>query len=107
MKTSVTANHDLAPSVTFRLQEDRIHVDRWLDPAGLGLNRLGATNLPSDSADGRVVRHVLGFERRDPDAPACQESAKSRHDDAFANVGCRSHHHQAVSFHATESGRIR
>ena len=60
------AEHDhLRAHPALGLQQDRIHLDARLNAGGLGLHRLGASNLAAVGRDERVERHVLRLERRD------------------------------------------
>jgi len=92
-------NNDLASRVTFRLEENGIHVDAWLQATCLGLYRLCPADLAAPGTDGSIVRHVLRFEGRDADTGAREGAAEGRHDDTLADVGRGSHYHQGLASH--------
>ena len=81
----VAMNNHLRAVVGLGLEEDRVHVDVGLDPRGERLERLSPADLAAVGADGGVVRHVLRLERRDADAPAGEDPAEGRHQQALAD----------------------
>src|SRR5262249_26286163 len=54
-----TADHDLRAMIRLRLQQNRVHVDGWLDAGGFGLSGLGPPDLAAVDGYTRVQRHVL------------------------------------------------
>ena len=91
---------DLRGSVGLGLEQHRVHVDRGGETRGPRLERLRAPDLAAARADGRVVRHVLRLERRDPKAAPARQTAEPRHHGRLAGVGAGALHHQAPPPHA-------
>ena len=55
-------SHDLGDVVGFRLEQDRVHLHSRFYSGGLGLHRLGPSNLAAVPGHVGVVGHVLGLE---------------------------------------------
>ena len=62
-------NHHLGRRIRFGLQQNGIHVGDRVHPAGLGLGRLGAPNLPAVGRGKRIIRHILRLKWRDAQSP--------------------------------------
>ena len=69
------------------------------DPAGHGLNRLGAADFTTIHGDRRIQRHVLRLERRHADTASRQHPAQTSHQRALAGVRCGSLNHQCWCRH--------
>ena len=67
----------LGTGFRFRLQEDRVHVDGRFDPAGDGLQCLGAADFTATGSNGGIVGHVLRLERRDRQTAVGRGSAQA------------------------------
>ncbi len=78
---------DVRAPVAARLEQHRVHQHAGLDAAGLGLQGLGAADLAAVGGHRGVVGHVLGLERRYRHAPAGQQPAQARGEQALAGVG--------------------
>ena len=52
-------HHDLAASIAFRLEQDRVHVHAGQNAGRLRLHGLRSPDLEAVGGDGRVERHVL------------------------------------------------
>ena len=96
---------DLRDAVALGLQEHRVVIDDRLEAGGQRLQRLGPADLAA-GADGRVVRHVLRFERRNVDAATPRGAAETGDEHGFADVGARALDHQRARRHNADSMRM-
>ncbi len=96
---------DLCDAVALGLQEHRVVIDARFEAGGQRLQRLGPADLAA-GADGRVVRHVLRFERRDVDAATPRCPAETGDEHGFADVGARALDHQRARRHNADSMRM-
>src|SRR5262245_20501676 len=95
-----TADHDLRAMIRLRLQQNRVHVDGWLDAGRFGLSSLGAPDLAAVDGYTRIQRHVLRLERRNPIACAREPPTQGRREYALADTRARSLEHETGSKHA-------
>src|SRR3546814_4005744 len=72
--------------VRLRLEQGRIHIGMRLGARGQSLKRLGPSDLAAIDGHGRVVRHVLRFERQHLDAAVGQCPAEPGYQHRFAHV---------------------
>ncbi|CAB5603692.1 Uncharacterised protein [Pseudomonas aeruginosa] len=87
----------LGADVGVRLEQHRVHVGVRRQPAGLGLDRLGAADLAAVGGDRAVQRHVLRLERHHRDAAPGQPAAQRGHQGALAGVRGGALDHQGPS----------
>ena len=64
------ANHlalhdDLTAHIALGLEQHRVHMHAWLQPACQCLKRLRSSDFPTIGGDGSIVGHILWLERRD------------------------------------------
>lgn len=86
--------HSLAVRIGLGLKQNRVHIDAGLDTAGPGQDDLRPADV-APAADGGIVAHVLGFERRNAPAAAGKEAAQRRHRQVFAGLtAVRLDHHR-------------
>ena len=94
------AQHDdLRARVSLGFEQHRVHVGTRRYPRRLRLHRLGSANLGAVGADGGVVRHILGLERRHAQAAPCEYPAQGRGQRALADRRAGSHHHECFRRH--------
>ena len=62
---ALAMHDDLRADLGFGFQQDGVHIDNRLKPAGQGLQCLCAANFTAVCGDRGVVGHVLGLERGD------------------------------------------
>ncbi len=91
--------HDLGADFALRLQQHRIHIDRWHNARGAGLQRLGAADLAAVGGHRRVVGHVLRFERANGKSAGRQQAAKAGDDQRLADVRAGPLKHQRARGH--------
>ncbi len=86
---------DLRAGLAFRLEQDRVHVDRCRHARRACLQGLGASDLTAAIiGDGGVVRHVLRLERAHA-KPAPDEDPREPGDEhGFADIGAGALDHQ-------------
>ena len=89
-----------------RLEQDGVHGHLGRDTGGLGLGRLGPPDLVPGGGHGRVERHVLGLERRHPDAAPGQQPAQPGHHRRLAGVAGGAADHQPAPQHRRSQGRL-
>ena len=77
----------LGAGVAGRFEQHRVHVGVRLHSGGLGLYRLGATDLAAVAGDRAVEGHVLRLERRHADTLALEQAAQSGDHGAFTGIG--------------------
>ncbi len=85
-RTDFPLQHHLRSGIGVRFQKHRIHVSRWHNPGGLGLDNLRPTDFTAVWSDTGVVRHVLRLVGGDIDACVVENPAERRGDNAFADV---------------------
>ena len=88
-------HNDLRADVALRFEQDRIHVDAGSSTRqARASQRLRPADLAAIGRHGRVVRHVLRFERPDRHPAQRKGAAKPGDDQRFADVGPRALKHQ-------------
>ena len=83
----LAADHQLRGAVAAGLEQDGVETHAGRQSRGPGLHRLGAADLAAFDGDRRVVGHVLGLERRDPNALAGQQSAQPGDNHGLTGIG--------------------
>jgi hypothetical protein len=99
VKAGFAVDDHLAAPLAFRLEQDRIHINRRTQPACFGLNGLRSPDLSTGGAYSRIVGHVLRFERGDANPGFGEQPAQRRNDDALTYIRGSPHHHQATRTH--------
>ncbi len=94
----LAADEHLAAGVGVGLKQHGVHPHVGFQPAGLGLDDLGAAHLAAVAGDERVERHVLGLERRHAQAVLEEDAAERGGEDALAGVGTGALEHQGGGF---------
>ena len=97
MPRGPTHHHHLAGPLARGLEQHRVHGHFGHRPRSQGLHPLGPPDLVTRSGHKAVVGHVLGLERRHPNAVAGQEAAQAGDDLALARIGRGPAHHQATA----------
>ena len=92
-----SVHDDLAPGVRAGLQEDRVHADVRLFPAGGRLDHLGPAHLEAVVRHVAVEGHVLALERSDPVAVFRKDAAEGRHQKALSGTGHGALYHDRLS----------
>ena len=91
------ALHDnLTAAVGFGFQQDRVHIDHGVHPAGQGLKRLRTSDFPPVGGNGGVVGHILRFEGPHPQTAPRPQAAQTRDEDRLAYVGSRALDHYSM-----------
>ena len=90
------ADYDqLAPVVTRRLEQYRVHPRVRLLPCGLRLRDLRPSHLKAVTRDIAVKRHILALKRHYPVAVLPEYPAERRNQDALPRIRHRALHHYA------------
>ena len=87
-------NDHLRADIGLRLEQDRVHVGVRIKLRGQSLQGLRTADLAAIGCDGRVVRHVLGLERRDRQTAPAKCSAQTSDQHRLADIGAGSLDHQ-------------
>jgi hypothetical protein len=94
-REALALDDDLRAGLAFRLEQDRVHVDRRRYARSPSLERLGAPDLAAAIiGDGGVVRHVLRLERAHAKPAPGINPRESRDEHGFADIRAGALDHQ-------------
>ena len=105
MPAHLAVHNELASRVAGGFQQNGIHAHVALDPGGLGLHRLGASEFQSVWRDIAVEGHVLALEGRGAVSVLREDPAQGGDQQAFARAGHGALNHDAFSHAAPPKAR--